>query len=209
VDANGFLVDGPGDADWTLILAHGAGAPADSDFMNAVSTGIAARGVRVVRFEFPYMDRRRKEGVRRPPDRESVLLEKWRDVVKQFDGVARLALGGKSMGGRMASRVADEAGASALVCLGYPFHAPGRPEKPRTEHLRTIETPTLIVQGTRDPFGNEEDVARYDLSPAVRLHWLEDGDHDFKPRRRSGRSHEENLAEAIEVTAGFIFEQGG
>ncbi len=118
-------------------------------------------------------------------------------------GRTRLVIGGKSLGGRIASMVADEASVSGLVCLGYPFHPPGQPEKQRTEHLSRLKTPTLILQGTRDSFGTPEDVAGYALSPAIRLHWLEDGDHSFKPRKASGRTLEQNIEEAIAAVADF------
>jgi hypothetical protein len=115
-------------------------------------------------------------------------------------------LGGKSMGGRMASMVADELGVAGLVCLGYPFHAPGRPESPRIAHLQQLRTPALILQGTRDPFGSTEELAGYGLSPAIRVHWLEDGDHDFKPRKASGRTHRGNWDEALDAIGSFLSE---
>jgi len=180
----GFLTDGPADAPVTLVLAHGAGAPMDSGFMATFANGLGQRGMRVARFEFPYMHARRESGTRRPPDRESVLLESWRSVFTELG--AAVAIGGKSMGGRMASMVADELGARALVCLGYPFHAPGRPEKPRVAHLAGLRTPALIVQGTRDPFGTHDDVAAYELSPSIEFHWVEGGDHDLAPRKAAG-----------------------
>jgi hypothetical protein len=99
--------------------------------------------------------------------------------------------------------VVDEVGARGLVCLGYPFHPPGRPERLRTAHLAALRTPTLIVQGTRDPFGGPEEVAGYDLSPSIRIAWIEDGDHDLRPRARSGRTAAGNLAAALEAVAGF------
>ncbi len=177
--------DGP-----AIVLAHGAGAPMDSPFMNVVAAGLAAGGLRVARFEFPYMRRRRETGERRPPDREPALRAAWLEAIAALGGGERLVIGGKSLGGRMASLVADEAGARGLVCLGYPFHPPGQPDRLRTAHLRDLRTPTLIVQGTRDPFGTREEVAGYDLSPAIRVVWLEDGDHSFKPRVSSGTNGE-------------------
>lgn len=193
-----LLSDGLETAGTTLVLAHGAGAPMDSSFMNAVARGVADQGIRVVRFEFPYMAARRA-GSRRGPDREAVLLQTWRDVIAGLDP-ARTVIGGKSMGGRMASMVADELGVAGLVCLGYPFHAPGRPDKPRIDHLRELRTPALIVQGTRDPFGPRQEAEAYPLSAAITFHWLEDGDHDFKPRSASGHSHKEHIASAVAAT---------
>jgi predicted alpha/beta-hydrolase family hydrolase len=115
-----------------------------------------------------------------------------------------LAIGGKSMGGRMASLVADELGADALVCLGYPFYAAGKPEKPRVEHLANLRTPTLIVQGERDALGNREAVGWYSLSSAIEVCWLTAGDHDLKPLKASGFSHEQHLQAAAERVAGFL-----
>jgi predicted alpha/beta-hydrolase family hydrolase len=176
----------------------------DSTFMNVVARGLAARGLRVARFEFPYMARRRQgSGGRGAPDPPRVLEATWLEVVALLGGGRDLVIGGKSMGGRIASHVADAAGVRGLVCLGYPFHPPGQPQKLRTAHLADLRTPTLILQGTRDDFGRPEDVAGYALSPAIRVEWLEDGDHSFKPRQGSGRTERENVERAIAATADF------
>jgi predicted alpha/beta-hydrolase family hydrolase len=174
----------------------------DTPFLNTMARGLAARGIRVRRFEFPYMAARRTEGRSRPPDREPVLLDAWRAAVAETG--REVFIGGKSMGGRMASLVADELGVRGLVCLGYPFHPPGQPDKLRTRHLEGLRTPTLIVQGERDPFGTREDVARYTLSPAIAVEWLPDGDHSFKPRKASGATEAGNLARAVEVVGEFV-----
>jgi len=101
----------------------------------------------------------------------------------------------------MASMVADELGVRGVVCLGYPFHPPGQPTRLRTEHLAILVTPTLIVQGTRDPFGTRDEVVSYRLSPAIEIEWLEDGDHSFKPRKSSGFTERDHIAQAIERVA--------
>ena len=199
-----LLIDGKKSAARTVVLAHGAGAPMDAPWMTEIAHGLAAHDLRVVRFEFPYMAQRRDSGKRRGPDRPPVLLETWRTVIEQIGNPDHLIIGGKSMGGRIASMVADAEGVAGLLCFSYPFHPAGRPEKTRTEHLGALRTPTLILQGTRDPLGNTEDVAGYDLSATINLHWLEDGDHDLKPRKASGRTHAENLAEAVGATAAFV-----
>ena len=198
-----MLHDGPSAAQTTIVLAHGAGAGMDSASLEAFATGLAAEGFRVVRFEFPYMQRRRDTGKRGGPDRPAVLMETWRRVIATV-GDGRLVIGGKSMGGRIASMLADDVDAHGLVCLGYPFHPPGKPEKLRTKHLRDLNTPTLIVQGERDPFGNRAEVATYDLSSNINLHWLDDGDHSFKPRKASGRTEQQNWDEAIEAIVRFV-----
>ncbi len=203
-DSPSFLFDGPEAARNTIVLAHGAGAAMDSAFMNTIAAGLADRDLRIARFEFPYMQKRRADGGRRPPDRQPILLACWRRVIAALAPASRLIIGGKSMGGRMASLIADERAVAGLVCLGYPFHPPGRPDKLRTEHLRGLVTPTLILQGERDALGNREDVAGYDLSKAITVHWLGDGDHDLKPRKKSGRTHDENLSEAIAAIGKFV-----
>ena len=201
---DGLMLEGPPEARRTVVLAHGAGAPMDSPFMNRVSAGLAARGVRVARFEFPYMARRRSEGRRGAPDREPVLRSRWTEIVERLGGGGRVVVGGKSMGGRIASMIADEVGARGLLCLGYPFHPPGDPSRLRTAHLADLHTPALLVQGTRDAFGTREDVAGYRLSPAIRIHWIDGGDHSFKPPARSGRTEKQNLDEAIAAAAEFV-----
>jgi len=189
----------------TLILAHGAGAPMDSSFMNDMAARLARHGVNVVRFEFPYMAQRRLDGGKRPPNPAPNLLESWREVYAEVrrHAAGKLAIGGKSMGGRMASLLADELEADALVCLGYPFYAVGKPEKPRVAHLAGLNTPTLIVQGERDALGNRAAVQGYDLSPSIEVLWLAAGDHDLKPLKASGFSHEQHLEAAAE-RCGFI-----
>ena len=182
-----FLFDGPETAPFTVLLGHGAGAAMDSPGMQRMAEALASAGVRTARFEFAYMAARRE-------------YEAAVDALPDSIGRdRRLVIGGKSMGGRVASLVADrlhDAGRIAgLLCLGYPFHPVGKPEQPRTAHLATLQTPTLIVQGTRDPFGTREEVALYRLSPSIRLLWLEDGDHDLRPRKSvSGYTQKDHLA---------------
>ncbi|WLG43108.1 alpha/beta family hydrolase [Pseudomonas sp. FP1740] len=190
----------------TLILAHGAGAPMDSGWMSDMTARLAAQGVNVLRFEFPYMAQRRVDGGKRPPNPAPKLLECWREVyaVVRRHVTGRLAIGGKSMGGRMASLLADELEADALVCLGYPFYAVGKPEKPRVEHLAALKTRTLIVQGERDALGNREAVDGYALSPSIELLWLASGDHDLKPLKASGFTHEQHLDATAKRVAGFL-----
>ena len=193
-----------------LALAHGAGAPMDSPFMEAFAGGIAAAGVPVVRFEFPYMQRKRTVGRGGPPDASAVLRAAWAEVIAALDaeGISRrsLLIGGKSMGGRIASMVADDEGVLGLVCLGYPFHPAGRPAVQRVQHLAMLATPALFVQGTRDALGSADDVKGYTLSRAIRFHWIADGDHNLKPRKLSGVSEAEAWAEAIAAVAAFAHE---
>jgi len=195
-----------GEACGSLILAHGAGAPMDSPFMQQMTERLLARGVAVFRFEFAYMAERRATGRKRPPNPQAQLLQEWRAVYRSVrqQTAGRLAIGGKSMGGRMASLLADELEADALVCLGYPFYATGKPDKPRVAHLAELRTPTLIVQGERDALGDRETVSGYALAPAIRLHWLAAADHDLKPLKRSGLTHEQHLDSAAGEVAAFL-----
>jgi uncharacterized protein len=201
------LAVGPPDADWTLIMAHGAGQGIDSSFLAHVAEALGRAGMRVIRFEFPYMAEIRRTGRRRPPDREPALLERWSLVIDRElaagTDARRLLIGGKSLGGRMASLIADERSPAGLVCLGYPFHPAGSPNRLRTQHLQVLRTPTLICQGTRDIFGKPEEVAGYGLAPSIRLVWIEDGDHSFKPRKQSGRTWEQNMDQAAQLVVDF------
>ena len=191
-----FLIDGAEGARVTVLLAHGAGAPMDSATMQATAEALAAAGLRVARFEFGYMAARRN-GHRKPPPRADLLIPEYRAAVEQIEVAGPLIIGGKSMGGRVASMVADglHAGGriAGLLCIGYPFHPPGRPDQPRVAHLAGLRTPTLICQGTRDVFGSREEVSGYDLSGRIEILWLEDGDHDLKPRRASRFTHAQHL----------------
>lgn len=131
-------------------------------------------------------------------------MQSWRDAIEKLGGGERLVIGGKSLGGRIASMIADEMRVRGLVCLGYPFHPPGKPVQTRIGHLQQLRTPALILQGTRDAFGQPEEVAKYKLSTAIHLAWIEDGDHSFKPRARSGRTEADNLAAAVARVREFI-----
>jgi predicted alpha/beta-hydrolase family hydrolase len=194
-----FLFTGPDDASTTLLLAHGSGAPMDSPAMNAAATALAAEGLRVARFEFSYMAARRNDGSRRPPPKAETLKPEFLDAIAELAAKGPLIIGGKSMGGRVASMVADDLFAehriTGLLCLGYPFHPPEKPAQLRTAHLMDLKTPTLICQGTRDPFGTKDEVPGYRLPDTIRVLWLEDGDHDLKPRKSlSGFSTADHLA---------------
>jgi len=193
----------------TVLLAHGAGAAMDSPGMTSIATALCGQGLRVVRFEFGYMAARR-EGIRKPPPKADLLNPEYLEAVEQrrAEFYGPILIGGKSMGGRVASMVADELYAqrkiSGLVCLGYPFHPPDKPQQLRTAHLAELKTPALICQGTRDPFGTREEVPGYLLSDAIEILWLEDGDHDLKPRKRiSGFSAADHLRTMAEAVAGF------
>ncbi|MDP3316456.1 MAG: alpha/beta fold hydrolase [Devosia sp.] len=207
--ATDFLFDGPEEARFTLLLAHGAGAPMDSASLNATAKALATAGIRVARFEFAYMAARRT-GTRRPPPKAETVIPEYIAAVDDLGPTpGPLLIGGKSMGGRVASMAADALfdarRIAGLVCLGYPFHPPAKPTQLRTAHLKGLRTPTLIVQGTRDEFGIPPEVKTYDLSPQIELLWLEDGDHDLKPRKAiSGfttAQHLQTLADSVRAFA--------
>ena len=191
----------------TFIFAHGAGAPMDSDWMNAVTKGLFERNINVIRFEFPYMQERRNSGKKRPPNSKSILIETWKEVISLVD-TKEFYIGGKSMGGRIASLLADEIKPKGLICLGFPFHAPGKDPKDRIHHLEKLKTRTLICQGTRDSMGGQAEVESYQkngqLSNGIQIHWLEDGDHSFSPRKKSGFSLDQHIASVCDAIAIFM-----
>jgi len=164
-----------------LVLAHGAGAGQKSPFMVRVASGLASRGISTATFDFPYMT-----AGRRMPDKPPVLESSWRDAIadaEQTFGTLPLFIGGKSMGGRIATHVAaqDAGHLRGVVLLGYPLHPPGKPQQRRDAHLPSVSTPMLFVQGTRDAFGTTAEIAA--LLPSLRqatLHEVAGGDHSFK-----------------------------
>jgi len=230
-----FLTEGSPEAHTHVLLAHGAGAPMDSPFLNGMGRLLTDRGLRVSRFEFEYMAMRRDGGKRRPPPRVETLIPEYRRAVEELRAAedaqpqGRLIIGGKSMGGRVASLVADELFSlgmiDGLVCLGYPFHPPNKPDVLRTAHLSDLRCPALIVQGERDPFGTRAEITGeeptgteaspnalragastskgYELSPAIRFAWIPTGDHDFRPRAGSGFTRAGNLTLAADAVAAF------
>jgi uncharacterized protein len=212
--SSAFSIDaGPSGAKARLILAHGAGAGITSSFLEAMADLLAERGIALTLFEFGYMASRRDGGKKRPPPRAEALVAEYRDIVRSVRTKHRrqmLFIGGKSMGGRVASLLADELYEQkeirGLVCLGYPFHPPGKPEQLRTEHLKQLRCPALIVQGERDPFGSRAEVEQIPRSKQIAFAWMSDGDHDFGPRGNSGFTRKGNLAAAADAVAAFIAE---
>ena len=188
----------------TFVFAHGAGAGQNSEFMQLMAKGIAEHKINVVRFNFAYMQLAEESGKRRPPDRADKLLSQFTELLNQIDNSLPIFIGGKSMGGRIASMLLEESTAEGCVCMGYPFHPPGKPDKLRTQHLLSINKPLLILQGERDTFGKREEIASFNLSQQIQVSYLADGDHSFKPRKASGHNLEANLHKAIEHSAAFI-----
>lgn len=205
---------GPLDGRPLVLLAHGAGAPADSPFLLSARDGLVARGLTVVRFHFPYMQRMVDSGRRRPPDPMPRLLDTWRALLARVAGwpdAGPVVLAGKSMGGRAASLLAaagDAPGARACVYLGYPLHPAGKPERLRREHLPDVPVPQLFLSGTADP------LARLDLlretvdglGPGAELALVEGGDHSLA---RSRRRPLEDADAWWDRVAAFVAEHSG
>lgn len=211
-----ILTNGPENGP-IYLFAHGAGADMNSEFITQVAEKLADKGIRVVRFNFPYMLKRAEDGKRRPPDRAPKLIAAYEEVIKQLN--CPVVIGGKSMGGRMSSMLLaenalrdkkDQLPILGSACLGFPFHAPKKDPKDRLDHLKELTAPLLIVQGTRDPMGNQEEVMGYQeegrINAAIKLSWLDDGDHDLKPRKVSGFSHQQHKDSAIEQVADFVLQ---
>lgn len=201
--SNQYLQDGNPDHP-LVFLAHGAGAGMNSAFMQQMAQRLAELDLYVVRFDFPYMQKREQDGKKRPPDRAPKLLQAYQEVIQEFDRPCVVA--GKSMGGRMATLLAaeqDQPLIKGCAALGYPFHPLGKPDNLRTEHLQALSCPTLILQGTRDKMGNQEEVGGYSLADELMIQWLPDGDHDLKPRKASGFTHERNIQAAAQSLAEF------
>jgi len=189
-----------------FLCAHGAGAGMETPFLVAMAELLAERGIATYRFEFGYMAARRR-GARKPPPRAERLGDEYRAAVAALPAGGPLIIGGKSMGGRVASLVADELYRAqrivGLACLGYPFHPPKKPAQLRTAHLVALRCPALFAQGERDPFGTRAEVESYGLSPAIGMRWASDGDHDLAPRGGSGFTRKGNLAHAADAIADF------
>ncbi len=204
------LPSSPPDAGATVLLAHGAGGPMDSSFMNRIAEALAGHGLAVARFEFAYMAGRRTTGKKRPPPKAETLIGEFETAIAATiaapERVGPIVVGGKSMGGRVAAMTANRAlpgEVAGVACLGYPFHGIGRPEEIRLAPLQGILLPTLVLQGERDEFGNRAEVESLAVGEKVRLEWIEDGSHDFGPRGASAATLKSNIAHAAAVLSAF------
>lgn len=202
-----LIYNGPADGP-LFVFAHGAGAPATSDLMETVATGLAKQGIRVARFNFPYMQQRVDHGTRRPPERAPKLIGQYQQIIAGIE--QPMVIGGKSMGGRMASLVAsaqdsdNQGKIKGIACLGFPFHPANKPEQLRCDHFPLIRQAIFIAQGERDKLGSKEEISGYNLPENINWLWLEDGDHDLKPRIKSGFTHQAHLQKTIIKMAEFI-----
>jgi predicted alpha/beta-hydrolase family hydrolase len=199
-----FPSDGPAAA---LILAHGAGAGQRSPFMTSTARALAARGIVTGTFDFPYM-----ASGRRVPDPAPVLEQAWGDAVaaaqaiREFAGLP-LFIGGKSMGGRIASQAAasNELPIAGLIYLGYPLHPPGKPQQRRDAHLPSISAPMLFVQGSRDTFGTAAEIrALLSRLQHAELHEVEGGDHSFKVPARAPTPQAAVMEQIFDRVVAFV-----
>ncbi len=200
-----------------IIFAHGAGADMHHDFMTQITTLLNQANINVLRFNFPYMDRRAETGKRYPPDRMPKLLDCYRDVItdlhdnKKANAKLPLFIGGKSMGSRVAATLAGQDDISMLItgvfCLGYPFHPAKKLEKLRLEPLQLTQKPVLIVQGERDSLGSQLEIVDFELSHLCQYRFLADGDHSLKPRVKSGFTHQQHIKSAVQAMTAFILEK--
>ncbi|CAH0525047.1 alpha/beta fold hydrolase [Vibrio hippocampi] len=197
-----MLTDGPEEGP-IFLFAHGAGAGMQHEFMQDIATRLAQKQIRVIRFNFPYMDKSAVDGKRRPPDRAPKLLNAMTGVLENVTNQP-IVIGGKSMGGRMASLLAEHPLVASIACLGFPFHPPGKPENYKGAHLAEIAKPCLIIQGERDTFGNATELPEFAFSPRVSTMLVPDGDHSFKPRKSSGFTEEQNRQMVVDRLALLI-----
>ena len=189
-----------------FIFAHGAGAGSDSDFMQHMAKLISAQGIDVGLFDFEYMQIAKQTQKRRPPERAPKLLAYYEQVLTNAQPNLPLFIGGKSMGGRMASMLACSSTQPivGVLAFGYPFHPPGKPEKLRTDHFADIPCPFLVLQGERDTFGTREELKTLSMPKQPSYVWLSDGDHSLKPRKKSGVSELQNRETAALEASKFI-----
>lgn len=211
------LVNRVANAKAQVIFAHGAGANMSHEFMNEISRQLNESDINVIRFNFPFMDKRGLTGKKYPPDRMPKLLTCYQTiihyVIEHLDTDLPLFIGGKSMGSRVAAMLVADATLlpanvltkiSAVFCLGYPFHPTKKPEKHRLAPLFDAKKPVLIVQGDRDTLGNKAEISEYQLPKHCQCFFLEDGDHSFKPRVKSGFTYSAHMKRAVTEIVCFI-----
>jgi predicted alpha/beta-hydrolase family hydrolase len=212
-----YLINNVENAKAQVIFAHGAGADMHHEFMEFITTGLNEAGINVLRFNFPYMDKRIVLGKRYPPDRMPKLIDCYQHVIDEYlcqsteiSGNSKklpLFIGGKSMGSRVAASLVSmekNEDVNGVFCLGYPFHPAKKPEKLRLLPLQETLKPVLIIQGERDTLGSEEEISHYKISKSCQCVFLPDGDHSLKPRVKSGFTHQEHISSAVKNIASFI-----
>ena len=211
-----LLISQPPKCDALLMLAHGAGSPMDSTFMESITQALYKRNIGIIRFEFDYMEQRRAGGNKRPPPKMPALVNEWQKRLLQWrqgNYPLPLFIGGKSMGARVATlmnTVTENTQThnallwQGVICLGYPFHPQKQPLKLRIEHLHQQIKPVLIIQGARDTFGNQEEVSQYKLKNNIEIRWINSANHDLKPLVSANKTHQDAINEAAQSIKCFI-----
>lgn len=199
-----FIKDKPAQPKARLLLAHGAGAGAGSDFMCQLATQLQQHNIEVWRFNFNYMQRFIDTGKRSLPDKLPLLQQQFSQLIEQCPDDLPLFIGGKSMGGRVASMLDPHSKIRAIFAFGYPFHAPKK-QQWRIEHFTALGCKLFIAQGERDAFGSRDEVAAQQW-PQISLTWLTDGDHDLKPRVKTGLTQSQLIAQAAQFCSRSIDE---
>lgn len=220
VDHKSVLENKPPSPKAILFLAHGAGADMHHAFLTKVAELLMAEGIYVVRFNFPFMIKRTLDGKRRPPDRMPALMNAYTELMlfQKIEADLPIFIAGKSMGGRVAASLMSDDGDNVenvdqvraqikgVICLGYPFHPPKKVENLRLSPLQTALKPVCIIQGDRDALGNKIEVQDYQVSPLCEMNYLPDGDHDFKPRVKSGFTQAQHIKTAVQHMLRFMDE---
>ena len=201
-----ILINGPKEAKNILLLAHGAGAPMDSIFMNTISDGLNNNGIITFRFEFPYMEKRRS-GKNTFPDKLDVLCDFYKKIyfnIKKANPDKNIWLGGKSMGGRVSTLISRSLDIKGVIVFGYPFHPINKLDKLRLESLQLSGPPILIIQGTRDKFGTITEVKKYKIHKNNTIFWIKDGDHSYNTLKKSELSSKDAIVQAYNEASVFI-----
>ncbi len=201
-----ILINGPKEAKNILLLAHGAGAPMDSIFMNTISDGLNNNGIITFRFEFPYMEKRRS-GKNTFPDKLDVLCDFYKKIyfnIKKANPDKNIWLGGKSMGGRVSTLISRSLDIKGVIVFGYPFHPINKLDKLRLESLQLSGPPILIIQGTRDKFGTITEVKKYKIHKNNTIFWIKDGDHSYNTLKKSELSSKDAIVQAYNEASIFI-----
>lgn len=200
------------DAKALVIFAHGAGADMNHQYIEELVDLMNAQQLNVLRFNFPFMDKRKIDGKRRPPDRMPALVACYQDILASINTSLPVFIGGKSMGGRVAAILAGDNAlmtthqVQGVICLGYPFHPAKKQENLRLAPLQETQLPVLILQGERDALGSELEIKGYEISSRCQIHFFNDGDHDLKPRVKSGYNLKQHQSAAVNKMRNFIDE---
>ncbi|MBV1872755.1 MAG: hypothetical protein KUG83_09440 [Gammaproteobacteria bacterium] len=199
-----YLINGINNVGLTLVLSHGLNSSVNSPFLEKVTDGLSAHGFKVIRFEFPFMVEGRLNNEPVYVESTQSLESYWEKVVKELGNPEKLVIGGKSIAAFAATRVADRLGVRGVLGMGFPFVSPDPDLVLHFEHLKSMQTPTMIIQGCDDPLGPSSQVDDSVFSHTTTLHWLENSGHNFIPSPGSKRSHDENILDTMEWIAEFL-----